>query len=213
MWAFFIIGDIYMENEDILYERANMYSKLLDIEYKFILGRKNKLKEINVVFTEFEFIHLIGLHYLKDITDLRYFKMNELYKRLLSKEITYDTIKDSDYFDLITDRFEKFIIFETLLDESKEIYLYDYKKLKYTKIKAEYLIQCFTDDGEYYIFLDKYNSGKNKGKYFCKTFFKRNKFDYTKMQTKYTVLRKEKINIRTSEILLEQGKSKKELKI
>lgn len=74
------------------------------------------------------------------------------------------------------------------------------------------MIQCFHNNEEYYIFLDNFNIGENKDKYFCRTFFKRNKVDYTTMQTKYTLLRKEKIDIRTNQIILEQGKSKLELK-
>lgn len=201
-----------MESQDKLYERANSYKNLLNTEYKLFLGKSSKLREVEIIFTEYEFAHLIGLHYLKDITELYYSNMYALYKAILNKEITYTTIKESTYFNKIQHRFEQFIYFEELLDESEEIYLYNYKKLKYTKIKAEYLIQCFHNNEEYYIFLDKFNTGENKEKYFCRTFFKRDKVDYTTMQTKYALLRKEKIDIRTNQITLEQGKSKLELK-
>lgn len=197
-----------MESQDKLYERANSYKTLLNTEYKLFLGKASKLREVEIIFTEYEFAHLIGLHYLKDITELYYSNMYALYKAILNKEITYDMIKESTYFNTIQNRFEQFICFEELLDESEEIYLYNYKKLKYTKIKAEYLIQCFHNNEEYYIFLDKFNTGENKDKYFCRTFFKRNKVDYTIMQTKYALLRKEKINIETNQIILEQGKPK-----
>lgn len=196
---------------DKIEDRINLYNQLLNKTYKFYLGKKGKLKIIDLIFTEYEFSHLIGLHYLEDKEELSSNNSIETYNKILNKEITYTTIKESAYFNTIQNRFEQFIYFEELLDESEEIYLYNYKKLIYTKIKAEYLIQCFHNNEEYYIFLDKFNIGENKDKYFCRTFFKRNKVDYTTMQTKYTLLRKEKIDIRTNQITLEQGKPKLKL--
>lgn len=193
---------------DKIEDRVILYNQLLNKTYKFYLGKKGKIKIIELIFTEYEFSHLIGLHYLEDKEELSSNNTIDTYNKILNKEITYDTIKESAYFSKIQNRFEQFIYFEELLDESEEIYLYNYKKLKYTKIKAEYLIQCFHNNEEYYIFLDTFNTGENKEKYFCRTFFKRDKVDYTTMQTKYALLRKEKINIETNQIILEQGKPK-----
>lgn len=55
------------ENMDKLQRRALSFKKLLDYEYKIILGRKDKTTEIAIDFEKKDFPHLIGLHKLTDI--------------------------------------------------------------------------------------------------------------------------------------------------
>ena len=56
---------------DKLKEAAVSFEKLLDTEYKIIVGRKNKLENINIKFDKTHFVHLSGLHKLKDLSDIR----------------------------------------------------------------------------------------------------------------------------------------------
>lgn len=59
-----------MADKDLLSERIELYNRLLDIEYKFYLGKKKKLRNVELIFTRSEFAHLIGLQYLKDKSEL-----------------------------------------------------------------------------------------------------------------------------------------------
>lgn len=52
---------------DKLYECATAYQKLLNVNYKIILGRKGKLIELRICFESIHFHHLIGLHKLTDL--------------------------------------------------------------------------------------------------------------------------------------------------
>ena len=52
---------------DKLQEKALSFKRLLDYEYRIILGRKNVQTEINISFEKSDFSHLIGLHKLTDI--------------------------------------------------------------------------------------------------------------------------------------------------
>ncbi len=50
-----------------LQERAFSFKKLIDYEYKIVLGRKGKKTELVINFEKTDFPHLIGLHKLTDV--------------------------------------------------------------------------------------------------------------------------------------------------
>lgn len=52
---------------DLLTQCAVNYQTLLNYEYCFTLGRKRKLIELILRFSESDFHHLAGLHKLKDL--------------------------------------------------------------------------------------------------------------------------------------------------
>ena len=55
------------ENMNKLQERAFSFKKLIDYEYKIVLGRKGKKTELVINFEKTDFPHLIGLHKLTDV--------------------------------------------------------------------------------------------------------------------------------------------------
>ena len=61
----------------------------------------------------------------------------------------------------------------------------------YSNIKADYMLQNFKDDLTFYIFTEKRTNADTQ---FCKSFFENIKKDYSKGQTKMTLLYKQKIN-------------------
>ncbi len=73
---------------DILMQCASGFQKLMDYEYKFTLGRKGKLTEIRLGFSDTDFHHLIGLHKLKDI-DIARSNRSTIFHRILDGRITY----------------------------------------------------------------------------------------------------------------------------
>ena len=46
------------------------FDKLLHTEYVFTIGRKQEERLISIRFDKKDFMHLLGLHYLKDIRQL-----------------------------------------------------------------------------------------------------------------------------------------------
>lgn len=59
---------------DLLAKCASNYQKLMDYEYHFTLGRKGKLVELVLKFSESDFHHLAGLHKLKGLHIARILK-------------------------------------------------------------------------------------------------------------------------------------------
>ena len=66
---------------DKLQSCVKAFEKLLDIEYRIMIGRKGKSVELHIIFSKWDFHHLMGLGKLKD---LRIAKKN--------REIVFDEI-------------------------------------------------------------------------------------------------------------------------
>ena len=92
--AFSFLGDIM---GDIL-SSAMTYSKLLDIEYQLVLGRKNKTLALSIYFDENQFFHLAGLQYLTDRATLLYGDRSYLFQKILSGSITREQIESSSFY-------------------------------------------------------------------------------------------------------------------
>ena len=88
--AFSFLGDIM---GDIL-SSAMTYSKLLDIEYQLVLGRKNKTLALSIYFDENQFFHLAGLQYLTDRATLLYGDRSYLFQKILSGSITREQMEN-----------------------------------------------------------------------------------------------------------------------
>ena len=70
----------------------------------------------------------------------------------------------------------------------------------FSNIKADYMLQNFKNDLTFHIFIEKRSNSDNQ---FCKSFFENSVKDYSRGQTKMTLLYKEKLNkcVGKSEIL------------
>lgn len=75
---------------------AYNYQKLMAYEYRFTLGRKGKLTEIVLRFSNTDFHHLAGLHKLKD-TGIARANRDAVFQQILDGRITYDTIIKSQF--------------------------------------------------------------------------------------------------------------------
>lgn len=100
-------------------------------------------------------------------------------------------ILQSRYFNDIQNRLQSFVNIEKLIDSNQLIFKYNTHNNSLSVIQAEYLLSTPYCNNDIYIFLDK---NKNTGNYFCRSFFPKDKKDYTIGQTSYTLLYKEKIN-------------------
>lgn len=184
---------------DKLYDCANAFEKLLDIQYRIIVGRKGKATELCIGFSKLDFHHLMGLGKLKDLRIATH-NRSIVFDEIISRKITYETISKSRYLSLIENRFRPLTQIETLFDDNRLIFRYNKKINQFSLIEADYLLSTPYAENDIYIFISKQ---KNTEQYFCRSFFPKEQKDYTKGQAIYTMLYKEKIHLSTGEIQIQ----------
>ena len=160
------------------------FKKLLDIQYRIIIGRKGKSIELCIGFSKLDFHHLMGLGKLKD---LRIATRNRsvIFDEILAEKTTYDTIAKSRYIHLIENRFQPHI--ETLFDNNRLVFRYNPKINRFSLIETDYLLSTPFMENDIYIFL---TALKENDRYFCRSFFPKEQKDYTRGQAVYTMLYK-----------------------
>lgn len=179
---------------------ATAYNKLLDVRYEFHLGHKNKLHQLELSFTQSEFFHLAGLHKLIDDTaQLRRLKREIIFQRILNNPVeTESLLSKSLYYSELQDRLLPLVNLESLLDSEHLIFRYNSNQIPYSKIRADYLISGKLDVTDVFVFLVN-----NLELCKCCSIFCKNTLDYTKHQTKYTILLKRKVRQSDGELLYE----------
>lgn len=188
---------------DKLQERAFVFKKLLDYEYKIILGRKGKRTELIINFEKSDFPHLIGLHKLKDVLNGN-FATEKLFDECLKGKISYDTISKSKFFPMLGNRFEYFKNLEKILDSNETIYKCNTKNMTgFSRIVADFELKNIYEELVFYLFIEKRNRSE---KLYCKSFIQESNIDYTYGQTKMTLLYKEKINKKTNERIIQYNR-------
>lgn len=172
------------------------FEKLLNIQYRIIVGRKGKATELCIGFSKLDFHHLMGLGKLKD---LRIATRNRgiVFDEILSGKTTYETISKSRYIHLIENRFYPLAQIEKLFDDNRLVFRYNKKINRFSLIEADYLLSTPCEGADIYIFLAKQ---ADNGHYFCRSFFPKEQKDYTKGQAIYTMLYKEKKCLSTGNV-------------
>ncbi|MGN0638870.1 MAG: PBECR4 domain-containing protein [Huintestinicola sp.] len=190
---------------DLLLEAAENFRKLLDIKYDVLLGRKNREVEISIIFRPIDFHHLAGLQYIKDMPELKCSR-EKVFQAIRNDSALRMKISSSVFFADIRERLTALKQIEYLLDNNDLIFKYDYKKNKMSKMKADFLIQASDEEQEItYIFgehIAKCTYMQNETKeVYCKSIFKKGNMDYSKFQSKFTVLKISKICISENKLL------------
>ena len=106
---------------DKLLKCAKAFEKLLEIQYRTIIGRKGKTVELVTGFSKLDFHHLMGLGKLKD---LRIAKQNRgsVFDKIVNGNTTYETLTKSRYLTQIENRFEPLVLIEQLLDDNRLVF-------------------------------------------------------------------------------------------
>ena len=188
---------------DKLQERAVAFRRLMNYQYVIKLGRKGQIYGFVLDFQKQDFFHLIGL---QKLTDLRFLKRSAeyIFNSCLKGQFTYSMLKKSEYFNTLGYRFICFHLLENILDDNDLVFKCNLNSMRvYSNIKADYMLQNFRDDLTFYIFTEKRTNSDTQ---FCKSFFENSKKDYSKGQTKMTLLYKEKINKITGESIIQYNK-------
>ncbi len=186
----------------MLLECAKGFEKLLDIQYRIVVGRKGNDIAFSVGFDAVDFHHLAGLHKLKDVRVSRA-ERETVFKKILDSEISDFDITQSCHFSEIEKRLQFLCHLETILDSNRFVFRYAHKPSQFSVIQAEFLLSTPYNSEEIYIFLDKKEHAEN---YFCRSFFPKADKDYTIGQVKYTLLRKEKTTLSTGESVVQYAR-------
>ena len=190
-------------NMDKLQERAFSFKKLIDYEYKIILGRKGKKTELVINFEKTDFPHLIGLHKLTDVLNGN-IATEKLFDDCLTGKVSYDTISKSEFFQKLGNRFEYFDKLEIMLDRNDIIFKCNTNNIvTFSRIVADFELKNIYEELIFYLFIEKRNYSE---KQYCKSFIQESNIDYTYGQTKMTLLYKEKTNKTTGESEIQYDK-------
>lgn len=149
---------------DVLKSCALAYSRLLACEYIIKIGRKGQLLEIRLCFEKSDFHHLVGLHKLRDIEQLRSDSREKIFNSVLEGRITQEDLKKSAYYSEMMERLAVFPHIEEILDEKNLYFRYDPKKNAFSVIDADLVIEGQLEQEIIYLFLDKRQSGES---HFC----------------------------------------------
>lgn len=129
---------------DKIYEAAKYYRDYLNNKRFYCkAARKGVILELELVFREEHFKHLIGLHKLKDLDESQ-MSSRAIYDAILSKNITYETIKNSIFLSEMEDRLNHFNELKDILFTNK-LMMKGIKKNSFNNISADIL---FTKDSE-----------------------------------------------------------------
>ena len=172
-------------------QAAKTFSNLLDIEYQIILGKKNKSFSLNIIFENWQFFHLAGLQYLKDLTGVLSESRKRIFRRILNGSLKAQLFESSQYYSTIKNRIEYLVYLEQIMDSNETIFKYNQKLQAFSAIQADFLMKNELKLRNVFTFLSK--DSKN-GKYFCRSFFPQIEKDYSIGQTNLTLLHKKKIN-------------------
>lgn len=160
--------------EDKLYSVAKFYQDNLNgRRFLLVAAKKNTVLTLEIFFNENAFKHLTGLHKLEDL-GMKTISSEMLFTRVLNKELTYEAIKESVFFNNMEDRIENFQKIGSLLSKPDDL-----RKSLYgtfgqgSGITADYLLSQKDDDKYIHLFL------KEKGDIVLPvTFFSHNSSHY-----------------------------------
>lgn len=123
-----------------IYDSVQAFQKLLQTEYRFVLGRKGRQTVFALRFDKAHCLHLMGLHYLKDVPALNK-KRSMVFDDLAAGKIAHELVERSIYYDQVAERIHYMPLLEALLDSNDTIFKYNERVQKNSKIRAKFLLK------------------------------------------------------------------------
>lgn len=185
---------------DLLQACAAGFERLLPYQYHIIAGRKGKTLEFRISFDRADFHHLAGLHKLTDNVRFLTGKRAAIMQEILSGKLTFSQAQQSAFFPQMEARLKPLAHLEEFLDSNEIIFRYNSKIHTFSLIQADYLLQNDFEGDTVYLFLAQ---RMNEDTQVCRTFFPKTEKDYAEGQPRYTLLKKEKINLQTGESIVQ----------
>lgn len=184
---------------------AVCYQRLIHTKYILTIGRKQVARTLELRFEKSELVHLMGIQHLTDIE--RFYKNSDAFFDMAIND-AYDWTKlfQSAYFSTIERRLKAIAHLDEFLEADNLVFRYLKSFHGYSRIDADILLLGSVRGTECYLFLKK---DTNEPDLFhpC-SFFPRTRVDFTANQTRWTLLKKERIEIDTgtSKVLLDRMK-------
>lgn len=185
---------------DLLQQCAQEFNRLIHYQYHIIIGRKGKTLEFVLSFDRADFHHLAGLHKLRDNIRFQTGKREDIMKEILNGHLGLSHIQQSIFYEEMCLRLPPLAQLEQFLDSNEIIFRYNAKANVFSAIQADYLLQNDFEGTPVYLFLAQRS---NENTQVCRTFFPKIGKDYTKGQPCYTLLKKEKQNMITHEVIVQ----------
>lgn len=194
---------------DLLQACAEGFERLLPYQYHIIAGRKGKKLEFTISFDRADFHHLAGLHKLTDNVRFLTGKRAAIMQEILSGKLTLSQAQQSAFFQQMESRLKPLAHLEEFLDSNEIIFRYNSKIHAFPLIQADYLLQNNFGGNPVYLFLARH---MDRDTQVCRTFFPKAEKDYAQGQPRYTLLKKEKINLQTGEAIIQYDRLTPKLK-
>lgn len=181
---------------ELLKDCATKFLELLNYKYHIVIGRKGKSVEFDLVFEKTDFHHLAGLHKLIDNDFIRTSEREKIFDSIINGDVLEEKLSKSSFYIEVENRLPSLLRLEELLDNNDLIFHFSKKIDPTTKINANYILKCNMDTNVIFVFIIE-NNGNMK----CVSQFPMGVKDYTLRQMKYTLLLKEKVDVRTNTIV------------
>ena len=185
---------------DLLLECAQNFERLLPYQYHIVIGRKGVARVFTISFDRSDFHHLAGLHKLRDITQLQTGKRERIMQGILDGDLTLSTAQKSAFYEQIAPRLSPLSQLESILDNNQLVFRYNAKAHAFSMIEADYLLENQFQNNTVYLFLIQRRDGNTQ---VCRTMFPKSLLNYAEGQIKYTLLKKEKINTLTGDVVVQ----------
>lgn len=197
---FFVLarGDIV---SDIIEESRDTYADLFDKSYHFIVGKKGKSIEFDVMFSKDQYYHLMGFQYIQD--NLLSVKNNkdDIFDKLADLDFRNELL-NNEYFieENLAERISVIANLEELMDNCTDVYKYNPKAG--SRINADFVLKGTDQNGRSYFCIVKDDT---LNFFVGKSAFRRSmeEKDYANGHTSYSLLYKEKsvLNLQTREVV------------
>ena len=115
---------------EILLKSTKAYERMLNKEYLVTVGKNQQLKSYKLVFTEYEYQHLFGLHKLKDRPNITRASSKKNFNKILNSVLDCESIVSSEFYSIIENRVENIADLEQYIDSFNEVYDWDKSKAR-----------------------------------------------------------------------------------
>ena len=202
---------------DLLKKAALAWRDLEKYEYTITHGQ-NKIQDMKIAFSKYEFHHIAGFQYLGELNELPQIKKSGYLQAVLNDRITQSDIeKGAKYETLVKPRLLAIIDLQETIDRSArngndlQLFQFVQSDLPFkTKTYGDNLI-FGKNPTEMFVFVDKESSDKNGAHYVCASIFLKENNDYTSRQATLRIQKITKTNLRTQEqdILIDKAEAKR----
>lgn len=136
-------------------ECAFQFKKLTNYHFKIVVSKNSLYKNITINFCESDFVHIAGIHKLKDKNHLIRGSKTNVFNLILTDDKLCKSLQNSYYLNDILLRLELCNNLKSILNKKIEIYSYHKNASNFSKIEADYVIRFYYKRQQCYLFLVK----------------------------------------------------------